>query len=389
MPGGRKNNRNQGLKKTNNNAAPVQQQEPAPALKELEVRSTVLAKRKYKLTLDDGQIVQQEFDVTYGNLLLPIIEGKGPVPLKKEKYMQILNDFLDSPEGQEYRRPSAEEIEMATNQVRSEIEAYKASMRGTKVIGNEPTQTEPEQQTETPVVQPQPAVEPVTVQPQPQPQPVRQEPDPALVAAQQELARQNQSIQANEQVLQSQRNQLDQLQRDLESQRIEADRLRQQRLDDEAALKALEKAKAELEAKVDNDGPVKTVGGGRDINVLKIFGIVSSLLSLVTAGLLGFILLNGGIGKGSEPDPNETDVPTVFEGEGTMDINGTEYKVPLSNIVIENGQTKTVFYAVQTSLSENGDVTADAYPIGAWVFKSADVTMSPDETPAPAEGNGN
>ena len=105
------------------------------------------------------------------------------------------------------------------------------------------------------------------------------------------------------------------------------------------------------------------------------------ILSLLTLGLVGFMMFRS-MTSASADDP-ATEAPQVFEGEGTLNINGTEYSVPLSTIKIENGQTKTVFYAIETSLDENGEPSADAYPIGTWVFDSSNVNMS-QETAEPA-----
>ena len=56
------------------------------------------------------------FSVFYGNYVSPTIDGEF-VHLKEDEYENILNDFFVSEEGQEYRRPEAEEIKKASMMV--------------------------------------------------------------------------------------------------------------------------------------------------------------------------------------------------------------------------------------------------------------------------------
>jgi len=59
-------------------------------------------------------------------------------------------------------------------------------------------------------------------------------------------------------------------------------------------------------------------------------------------------------------------------GMGEININGETYTVPLSELNIENGESKTVFYAV-TSTNKDGEVKTEAYPIGEWIVSSEKV----------------
>lgn len=404
MPRGRSkkqllNSNNNNMNTTSAQTAEMRQtqleQEP---LKELEPKVTVIARQNYKLTLPDGSMVQELFDVTYGNLLLPIIESKGPIAIKKAKYMEFLEEFFASEEGKKYRRPSQQEIESAMNGVRAEIEAYKNRQMGIKGI---PEQKPAEQTaanikpTPEPVQTPAPDNQPVN-QPQTQTTPVEQGPTAQQVeqqrqmtVMQEELARQQQVFSQNQAAIQQQIAQFNGLKEEAEKTRKDIEELKKQMSEEQENLTRIQNEKKEALAKSDpvNDEPaeVKTESFA-DLKPLKIFSIASMVLSLLTLALLGIMFLrSANAGQGTADNP---EAPQVFDGEGTLNINGKEYTVPLSTIKIENGQTKTVFYAVETSLDENGEPSADAYPIGTWVFDSAKVKMS-EETPEtpPADTN--
>lgn len=386
MPGGRgKRKRNQGLRDTSNNQdvdeavtdEPDDEEDEKPALKELVPRETVIGRNNYKVTLSNGEVIHQEFEITYGNLLLPIIPEKGPVAIKREKYDAYLNEFLDSPEGQEYRRPSQFEIDAACANIKAQIEQYNAEKRGVKGIDYQ----NQAQQTQTPV-QPQPAPQ---VTPQAAPQQQQQQTSYQTGAADAQLAAQLEAAQrqltAQEQLLaqsnakaQEQQLAFAQQQAQIEDLRTTVTKLTAER---DAAKNKLDSMKVSGEYdEEENSNPAS----GRDMVVLKALCAISALFTLLIAGLLGYFLFTGGIPTAQEPASEPTaEIPPSFEGEGTLNINGEEYSVPLSTIQIENGQTKTVFYAVQTSLSDSGDVTADAYPIGTWVFESDKVSMEKEE----------
>lgn len=383
------------LSNTNNNAQTqtIENNQPAQEpLKELEPKVTVIARNNYKFVLPDGKTVQELFDITYGGLLLPIIESKGPVAIKRSKYLEFLNAFLDSEEGKKYRRPSPQEIDDAMNLVRAEIEAYSNARKGIKQLSdqnNQPQQTQTVNPVNTPT--PQPVQQP---QPQPQPQPQTVTPDPLIQQAkaeqqrqlnvmQEELARQQTVFNQNQAAIQEQLNQFNALKEQAELQRQNVEALRLQMESEKAELTRIQTEKEQAAAEPageNNEAPVRNVEIP-DIKPLKIFGMASMILSLLTLGLVGFMMFRS-MTSASAEDP-ATEAPQVFEGEGTLNINGTEYSVPLSTIKIENGQTKTVFYAIETSLDENGEPSADAYPIGTWVFDSSNVNMT-QETAEPA-----
>lgn len=344
-------------------------------LKELVTKETVVGKKTYQVTMSDGTTVPQEFSILYGNILSPVLPDKGPKAMNVHAYKEMLNAFLDSPEGQGYRRPSEDEINEAISVVRKEISEYKKSKQMKAIAENNdtpqtqsvPSQPVQQEHKEQPPVQLTPAPAPVvTQQPQPDAQLQAQ-----LFSVQQEL-------------LQQQRAYADSVNEiTLQNQKIAGyEKLIREHADEASVAQTqIEKLKGQiknLEEQLNEGSPIKE-GRGGDIGLLKILSIVSLAVCLALAGMTGFMLwknLNGA------PAEEGSDLPQVFDGTGTMSINGQEYEIPLTNITIENGETKTVFYAVQTSLSEEGDVSADAYPIGTWVFKSADVQMEPSAEPS-------
>ena len=80
-------------------------------MKRLQVGKTKIGERTGKY---EGQFVK--FSIYYGNYSMPPVNGEY-VHLKKDKYLALLDEFLKSPEGEEYQRPTEEEIEEACLEV--------------------------------------------------------------------------------------------------------------------------------------------------------------------------------------------------------------------------------------------------------------------------------
>ena len=66
-------------------------------------------------TKDESGIIHK-YTVYYGNIVSPPIDGKYK-PIKKERYMKMLKDFLESDDGLDYEIPTDEEIEDANIQM--------------------------------------------------------------------------------------------------------------------------------------------------------------------------------------------------------------------------------------------------------------------------------
>lgn len=80
-------------------------------MKKLQVGKTKIGERTGKY---EGQFIK--FSIYYGNYSMPPVNGEY-VHLKKDKYLALLNEFLESPEGKDYLRPTEEEIEEACLEV--------------------------------------------------------------------------------------------------------------------------------------------------------------------------------------------------------------------------------------------------------------------------------
>lgn len=83
----------------------IDNQECNNRTKELELNKTVI--RKFFYTSEDGE--NSTHLVKYGNVVSPSINGK--TKLKYDKYIKLVNEFLESPEGCMYIRPTTEQIE--------------------------------------------------------------------------------------------------------------------------------------------------------------------------------------------------------------------------------------------------------------------------------------
>lgn len=112
--------------------------------KKLEAGVTFIGMIKAK----DKNNILLDFDLLYGNVLTPPINGKiGHLPINK--YNQILRDFLDSDEGREYDIPTEEEVEQASIEMLNKETIILNSMKGTPSVQisqeakpSEPVQTD-------------------------------------------------------------------------------------------------------------------------------------------------------------------------------------------------------------------------------------------------------
>ena len=67
----------------------------------------------------------RQIRIFYGNFINPMNIHNGKyIPIKKKEYLKILNEFLNSDEGREYRKPSEVEISEAFTEVRKFVNRY-------------------------------------------------------------------------------------------------------------------------------------------------------------------------------------------------------------------------------------------------------------------------
>ena len=102
----------------------------------------------------------------------------------------------------------------------------------------------------------------------------------------------------------------------------------------------------------------------KHVKLPKTWIVIMILLTLINIGATVAIGLFGGILR---------EMSMSRLGMGELSINGETYSVPLSEIKIENGESKTVFYAI-TSANKDGEVKTEAYPIGEWKITSEKVS---------------
>ena len=86
--------------------------------KENDVQKLELIPGKTEIGQIKGKLngVYHEITMMYGDVAAQVIDGEF-MHLGPERYRKLLDEFLDSVEGQQYRRPSDQEIEDATNKM--------------------------------------------------------------------------------------------------------------------------------------------------------------------------------------------------------------------------------------------------------------------------------
>ena len=97
-------------------------------------------------------------EIYYGNYVNPPVrsaDGRHYIPMKSRKYLEILNAFLDSEEGQEFERPSEQEINDASAEVFEVVENHfrqeqRREVSGTIQPGRKNVPAEPYEKEETP-----------------------------------------------------------------------------------------------------------------------------------------------------------------------------------------------------------------------------------------------
>ena len=75
---------------------------------------------------ENGEV--REYDIMYGNILNPVYDDN-PKIINRDLYMKKLEEFFDSPEGEEYERPSDEQIERDCQTVYEQVADYKRRVK--------------------------------------------------------------------------------------------------------------------------------------------------------------------------------------------------------------------------------------------------------------------
>lgn len=104
---------------------------PEPELKTLEPGKTLIAINQPKI---DGHLTTLK--IYYGNFIKPLMkDANGNWEFKRlneKEYRKRLADFLDSPEGSEYKVPTEEEIEAVNKEVLEKEKAYLKKLEASK-----------------------------------------------------------------------------------------------------------------------------------------------------------------------------------------------------------------------------------------------------------------
>ncbi|MBR3252111.1 MAG: hypothetical protein IKF80_10420 [Erysipelotrichaceae bacterium] len=233
--------------------------------------------------------------IMYGNVASPVIDGQ-VLRLPEDKYMEMLESFLESEEGLKYRVPTRAESSKAIDDMltlQEEVDRKRAEKE--EAERRRKQQEEQERQR-------------------------RAEEQKRLEAQREEELRLAQEKQQKEE---------EERRAKEEQERIDAEnreRMNQERL-------ALEKREQRIK---------KTAAKAKKRKTALIIVTILLLLSLAANG---FLLMTGSpFGSSGAP------------GIGQLDVNGSTYEVKLSPITVNEGETKIVLYGI-SSTNKDGTVT--------------------------------
>ena len=252
--------------------------------------------------------VYHEITLMYGDVAAQVIDGEF-MHLGPEKYRELLNEFLDSVEGQQYRRPSDQEIEDATNKM-LELED--------KVIEK---RKEDEKR--------------------------RQEMEAQRLEDERKLREKMEAEKLKKEA--AEREKAEREEEEKRQKEIESERKYFEELDSERTSRynpTTEKEKVYVTKK-------KKINGKNVAIILLILFLLASLFANA------YMYMNGGVNVGNKE--------TTFS---ELNVDGTVYRVPAMDLSVQDGEKKVVIYGI-TASSENGEVSNKVIPIGEITINSS------------------
>lgn len=353
---------------TNENMAAAENNAPAQEevqrTKDLKVGETVIATVTGKVNNR-----WQSVPVLYGNLCKNYVNGEIK-QIREDVYDNYVQEFLQSDDGKEYRIPTKEQLQQAKIEMKNQIsdfysreEAKKKAAeeqakrraedeaRIERMKGNIPDEEEPEQA---------PSEEPE--QPQEEPQPAEQ---PAEEPAEEET----------------------EFEEDYQPRWKRFGRRREQQPEEEPQYEEEPQQEPEEPEHSDSGSGYMTEHdymreagydheGYEDVAAVRPQDLKFIKIMLTVLSVLMFLGIAAGVGLTLFGDQLRG-ISLANSGAGELTVNGEKYVVPLSTVEVQEGESKTVFYAI-TTVNENGTITYKAYPIGEWLI-GADGVVQPKE----------
>lgn len=349
-----------------------------------------------------------KIDVYYGNVTEPLFNGKfiaKPKHIKTDKYLDLLDKFLKSPEGLVYEnvdkdKAIADVAEMKKLIEKQEAEEKKAlelqrareaaeaahikeeNERRRKEEEERKRQEEEQKSQEEERKQQEAARQQAEEQRKKQREEAFAKRQYEEQQKQAELARQKDQADFDEKQaklnrdiisLNNERKSLENAKADLETQRKNLEIAREeQKAELEAKKKELEDSA--LDAEIDSDARNKKFLIGM---------IVSIVIAVICAGLSIFMYMNG-TGGGNTTVGGDTSTTT------TLDVDGIQYQMEINTEQLAEGQTEITIYGIASTKDADGNVSNKAIPLGVINLgdiggstkeNSEEKTAEPEQTP--------